>query len=341
MYATGYQLLDGKRKRRADAPSEHVARIGWMLITLLCDGVLEYARCIDLFGISARQFQRDVRKIRDLGRPHGFVVSHSSGGRVFLSAAPRRVATLGPKSRDVTAALARLAAAFGGPIARELQDAIGETAADPRAGFLQVREPLPAASDRVTRRFEELKAAAAGPARVEFVYTPARGTRARRRVEPYHIVARSGRYYLVAYDLARRDWRLFALDAIGDAVVREGTFAPRAVPERFLSERAVGWIAGSRGGDVTVRLSALVAAAVGARTWQQGQRFTLLPDGGAKITLAFEDLSEAVRWALQFGTEATIVAPPEAVSLARETAAHIAQAYALAGREQVEGRRTA
>lgn len=341
MYATGYQFPDGKRKRRADAPSEHVARIGWMLITLLCDGVLEYARCIDLFGISPRQFQRDIRQIRDLGRPHGFAISPSKGGRVFLSAAPRRAVTLGSKSRNVTAALARLAAAFGGPIAREMQDAIGEIAADPRAGFLQVREPLPAASDRVTRCFEELKAAAAGPARVEFIYTPAKGARARRRVEPYHIVARSGRYYLVAYDLARRDWRLFALDAIGDAIVREGTFTPRAVPERFLSERAVGWMTGSKGGDVTVRLSALIAAAVGARMWQRGQRFVCLPDGGAQITLAFEDLNEAVRWALQFGTEATIAAPSEAVLLARETAARIAQAYALAAHERAPGRKTA
>ncbi|MGB6518520.1 MAG: WYL domain-containing protein [Candidatus Cybelea sp.] len=341
MNATGYQFPDGGRKRRADAPSEHVARIGWMLITLLCDGVLEYARCIDLFGISPRQFQRDLRKIRDLGRPHGFAVSPSKGGRVFLSAAPRRAATLGSRSRDVTSALARLAAAFGGPIAREMQDAIGATVADPRAGFLQVREPLPATSDHVTRRFEELKAAAAGPARVEFDYTPAKGARARRRVEPYHIVARSGRYYLVAYDLARRDWRLFAVDAIGDAIVREGTFTRRTVPERFLSERAVGWITGPRGGDVTVALSALIAVAVGARTWQQGQRFTFTPDGGAQITLRFEDLSEAVRWALQFGTEATVVGPPEAVLLALETAARIAQAYALAVGERAEGRKTA
>lgn len=222
-----------------------------------------------------------------------------------------------------------------------MQDAIGATVADPRAGFLQVREPLPATSDHVTRRFEELKAAAAGPARVEFDYTPAKGARARRRVEPYHIVARSGRYYLVAYDLARRDWRLFAVDAIGDAIVREGTFTRRTVPERFLSERAVGWITGPRGGDVTVALSALIAVAVGARTWQQGQRFTFTPDGGAQITLRFEDLSEAVRWALQFGTEATVVGPPEAVLLALETAARIAQAYALAVGERAEGRKTA
>ena len=161
------------------------------------------------------------------------------------------------------------------------------------------------------------------------MYTPARGTRARRRVEPYHIVARSGRYYLVAYDLARRDWRLFAVDAIGDAIVREGTFTRARYRSDSYPSAPLGGLPVRGAATLPVGSVRSIAAAVGARTWQQGQRFTFLPDGGAKITLAFEDLGEAVRWALQFGTEATIVGPPEAVSLALETAARIGQAYAL------------
>jgi predicted DNA-binding transcriptional regulator YafY len=323
MYASAAHSPETQRKRRTDAPSEHVARIGWMLITLLCDGVLDYGRCIDLFGISHRQFQRDLRQIRELGGPHGFAITHSKSGRVFLSTTSRRVCEVSAPSRDATATLARLAAAFGGPIASEMREAIGDSAAEAGDGFLQVRD----ANEHVTDVFDKLKAAAHDCARVEFEYTPARGSSGGRRAEPYHIVARAGRYYLVAYDLVRRDWRLFALDAIHGAVRRAGTFTRRPVPDRFLAERAVGWIAGLRGGEVTIRLSRVIAAAVGARTWQEGQRFRTLPGGGAELTLRFDDFAEAVRFALGFGAEAAIIEPPEAVTLSRETAERILRAY--------------
>ena len=35
-----------------------------------------------------------------------------------------------------------------------------------------------------------------------------------RRVEPHHLVTRSGRWYLVAWDLDRKDWRIHRADRI-------------------------------------------------------------------------------------------------------------------------------
>jgi predicted DNA-binding transcriptional regulator YafY len=77
---------------------------------------------------------------------------------------------------------------------------------------------------------------------------------------------------------------------------------------------------------------------VGARTWQRGQRFERLSDGGAELTMQFGDLNEAVRFALGFGAEAIITAPAEAVELARATTERIAQSYAP--RLRLERRRT-
>jgi predicted DNA-binding transcriptional regulator YafY len=322
----------GKRKRRrTDAPSAHVARIGWILMTLILDGVLEYAACIDRFGISRREFQRDLLKVREIGKGHGFAVSRITGGRVFLHTSDRRVARLKAESSHVMATLNRIAAALGGPIEREMRTSVGEDQVDQRRGFLHVREAVPSDQERVSGVFAFLKDAAAGPARVEFSYTPARGARAVRRVEPYHVVARSGRYYLVGYDRARRDWRYFALDAISGPMRKDGTFDPKPVPERFLAERAVGWIRGSTTIDVTIRFTPVVAAAITARTWQQGQRVVELPDGGAEVIFTVDDIGESVRWALGFGAEAVVVAPPEAVAFGRELANRIARAYADVG----------
>lgn len=56
------------------------------------------------------------------------------------------------------------------------------------------------------------------------------GFRAPRRAEPHHLATWGGRWYLVAWDLDREDWRTFRVDRM---VPREGAgarFAPRALP---------------------------------------------------------------------------------------------------------------
>ncbi len=328
-----------RRRRHTDAPALHVARLGWMLLTLLGDGVLECADCMHRFGISRRQLQRDLRDLRKIGEQQGLVIEPTKGGRVFAYYTGSRTASYVTRNRSAAQTLARIATALGGPAESEMREAIGETPADMRGGFLHLREIAPSDRDRLAKVFAFLKDAAAGPARAEFFYTPARGSPTVRRVEPYHVIARSGRYYLLGYDLDRRDWRHFALDAIGGPWRKVGSFTRRAIPERMLAERAVGWIRGSGSIEVTIRVSALVAAAVGSRTWQRDQRIKRLPDGSAEITLSFEDLNEAVRFALGFGTEAVVISPPEAIALARETVAAIARAYA--GRRESAARELA
>jgi biotin operon repressor len=51
-----------------------------------------------------------------------------------------------------------------------------------------------------------------------------------RRVEPHHLVTHSGRWYLVAWDLERADWRLFRADRITPRTPTGPRFAPRTVP---------------------------------------------------------------------------------------------------------------
>jgi predicted DNA-binding transcriptional regulator YafY len=62
--------------------------------------------------------------------------------------------------------------------------------------------------------------------RVEFAYTAKDGVQSVRHVEPHRLVPLRRRWYLVAYDLGRHDWRSFRLDRLSD---------PRRTGERFLS----------------------------------------------------------------------------------------------------------
>lgn len=51
-----------------------------------------------------------------------------------------------------------------------------------------------------------------------------------RRVEPHHLVVAQGRWYLVAWDLERDDWRLFRADRISPRTPTGPRFRPRGIP---------------------------------------------------------------------------------------------------------------
>jgi predicted DNA-binding transcriptional regulator YafY len=65
-----------------------------------------------------------------------------------------------------------------------------------------------------------------------------------RRVEPHHVLTSSGRWYLVAWDLDRDDWRIFRVDRIAPRSPTGPRFTPRAMPggdvAAFVSARFKG-----------------------------------------------------------------------------------------------------
>jgi predicted DNA-binding transcriptional regulator YafY len=67
----------------------------------------------------------------------------------------------------------------------------------------------------------------------------------RRRVEPHHIVTWGGRWYLVAWDLDRADWRTFRVDRMAPLVPTGPRFAPREVPGGDVAAFVVGRFRGS------------------------------------------------------------------------------------------------
>lgn len=59
---------------------------------------------------------------------------------------------------------------------------------------------------------------------------PGETVAAPRRVEPHHLVVRGGRWYLVAWDLDRDDWRIFRADRITPRTPTGPRFIPRRLP---------------------------------------------------------------------------------------------------------------
>jgi biotin operon repressor len=70
-----------------------------------------------------------------------------------------------------------------------------------------------------------------------------------RRVEPHHLVARDGRWYLVAWDLDRGDWRTFRADRVAPRLGTGPRFTPRQVPGGDVAGFVEGVFRGSADGS--------------------------------------------------------------------------------------------
>ncbi|MFE1574686.1 helix-turn-helix transcriptional regulator [Streptomyces fradiae] len=80
------------------------------------------------------------------------------------------------------------------------------------------------------RTLTALAAAVAGRERLRFGYRAGDGTESRRQAEPYRLVSTGHRWYLVAYDLEREDWRTFRVDRVDEPYATGARFTPRELP---------------------------------------------------------------------------------------------------------------
>lgn len=73
---------------------------------------------------------------------------------------------------------------------------------------------------------------------MRFAYRDGKGAVSRRLVKPHHLVFLRARWYLVAFDLRREDWRTFRLDR----VERPERIATRFEPRRLSPEDPVAFV---------------------------------------------------------------------------------------------------
>jgi predicted DNA-binding transcriptional regulator YafY len=213
--------------------------------------------------VTARTVRHDVERLRRLGYP--VQASPGVGGGYRLGAG----AALPPLLLDDEEAVAvavGLRTAAGGAVA-------GIEEASLRA-LVKLEQVLPS---RLRHRVNALHSAvatmpAAGPTvqagvltaiaaatrdreRLRFDYRHHDGSASVRDVEPHRVVSWGRRWYLVAWDAGRRDWRTFRVDRMHPRQPTGPRFTPRKVP----------------GGDVT----AYVERTVGQATWRYRARVLL------------------------------------------------------------------
>lgn len=192
-------------------------------------------------GVSVRTLRRDVDRLRELGYP--VEARRGTDGGYQLAAGAVLPPLLLDDEEAVALGVGLQAAVVSGTVA-----GIEESSVRALAKIVQV---MPA---RLRRRVDALAAMVVpaqwdGPdtsvdpddltriaqacrdsVRLEFAYTARDGRPSDRRVEPHRLVLLGGRWYLVAYDMARSDWRSFRLDRLTSTATTGSPFLPRALP---------------------------------------------------------------------------------------------------------------
>jgi predicted DNA-binding transcriptional regulator YafY len=144
---------------------------------------------------------------------------------------------------------------------------------------------------------------------VRFDYTAREGDASKRRVEPLRLVSLGRRWYLVAWDRDRRDWRSFRLDRIGE---------PRPTGERFRARDlpADDALAFVRDGirQMPQRYAVRVRVATGAEVVQRcvGRWGTVTPDGdGCVLEMNVDSLDWPVMVLASVGADFGVESPVE------------------------------
>jgi predicted DNA-binding transcriptional regulator YafY len=193
----------------------------------------------DRLDISLRTVRRDVDRLRELGYPIAAVKGPDGGYRLRAGTDLPPLLFDDDQAVALTIALQIAATTQGSGLAEAAEQALNT-----------IRQVLPSrlrhrinalditAVERPTTRPAEpvdgevllaISGAAHARETLRFDYG-SDSTKPARRVEPHHVITWGGRWYLIAWDLDRDDWRTFRADRIAPRTPNGPRFTPRALP---------------------------------------------------------------------------------------------------------------
>lgn len=214
----------------------------------------------DRLDVSPRTIRRDIDRLRDLGYPVEASRGSVGGYRLVAGAA---MPPLLLDDEEAVAIAVGLRAGAGHAI-----EGVDEASVRALAKLEQVLpsrlrhrvSSLQNATVPLTwgdgstidpRTLTTLASAATGRERLRFAYRSGDGTATKRQVEPYRLVSTGQRWYLVAYDVQREDWRTFRVDRVSEPYATGARFEPRPLPTGGAAGRPgpKGGGSGDGGGD--------------------------------------------------------------------------------------------
>jgi predicted DNA-binding transcriptional regulator YafY len=275
--------------------------------------------------VSPRTLRRDVDRLRELGYPVDAARGVAGGYQLQAGAA---VPPLLLDDDEAVAIAVGLRTAAAGAVA-----GFEETSVRALAKVIQLLPP------RLRKRIDALQAATApgvfgggptldaatlttialacrGEERLRFDYTAREGESSSRYVEPHRLVSLGRRWYLVAWDLDRGDWRSFRIDRLSAPQLTGARFRPRDIP----GGDPVAWMRARLAAAPTrYDVSVLIAKPAPEVRKLVGQWGTAEPVSASscRLRMNVDDLSWPVMVLGAVGSDFTVESPPELRDRAR------------------------
>lgn len=163
---------------------------------------------------------------------------------------------------------------------------------------------------------------------LRFTYTAREAEPTQRSVEPHRLVSIGRRWYLVAYDRDRLDWRSFRVDRITDPQPSGARVRPRELP----AADAVAFVqAGIRRMSHTHDVRVHIAAEVDRVTAVAGHWASVTAtDGGCVMEMSVDQLGWPLMILGEVGAEFQVESPPALI----EAVAEVADRFGRSGSAQ-------
>ena len=298
--------IDSRLRHRKDYPSARE----------LADGLAEE------FGEtpSTRTIQRDIDKMRDRGAPieydphrHGFHYTHENwqppgftlteGDLMGLMVADRALAGYrnSPYYQELRSVFDRLT--------RQLPQTVSVSSVDLVANVSVITDPVTRIKDGI---WDAIRTGMHEHRTIAIHYrAPMHDESVVRVVDPLHVVGHSGEWYLLCWSHHHQSIRIFALNRIQKARIRNDRFTR---PEGFQAEQYIdpsfGVFVNETAVDVAVRFEGEAASKIPERVWHPGQRIEKV-DGAIIVRFRTNQQSQVLFWVSQWGPMAEILEPPE------------------------------
>jgi predicted DNA-binding transcriptional regulator YafY len=313
--------------------AETTNRVLQLLGLLQSRRVWSGAELADRLGVTPRSVRRDVDRLRDLGYPVYASRGHGGGYQLGAGAALPPL-LLDPEEAVAMAVCLRLAA--GGSVAGVGESALRALSKLDQVMPARLRSQVSAVHDATVTLgspsdspvapevLMTLARACRDREHVALDYVDIRGNATARRLEPYQLVTTGRRWYLLAYDRDRQDWRSLRLDRMSGVVARGSTFTARDAPDAAAYVRHA--ISTSPYRHIA-RVRYPVAEAVVAQHFSPSS-VTIEPDGpdACIVTAGADDPERMLLYFATVGHDFEVLEPPELVQAAHAVAQRLARA---------------
>lgn len=291
----------------------------------------------DRLAVTPRTVRNDVERLRNLGYPVHATRGAAGGYRLGAGAS---LPPLLLDDEEAVAVAVGLRTAAGGTVS-----GIEETSLRALAKLEQV---LPS---RLRRRVNALQtytvpvpgqdgprvdsevlttiaAACRDHERLRFDYRDYSGAETLRNVEPYRMVNWGRRWYLVAWDTQREDWRIFRVDRVTPRIPTGPRFTPRDLPAEDIAEYVSTRVAAAPWRTKVRVIVHAPAAEIAARVPGFAGSVEALDDNTCVFSTGADNPETVAAWLGMLGADFTVENAPDVVEHLQALADRYARAAA-------------